>query len=132
MSYSFDFDLTKISRSMFRDLAGFVERKDLHKKTGLISRKLVRAMKVKELTGLHMEDALTVVEDMVDIYAKNLSKEEGFQETEKRALFLPHCARKHMDGNCKATFDPEFSTYRCQGCSDDCVVKEGTEAAEKE
>lgn len=131
MSYSFDFDLTKISRSMFRDLASFIDRRDLHKKTGEASRKLVRAMKVKEVTGLPMEDAVTVVEDMAHIYTKNLSQEEAFEETEERALFLPHCARKHMDGECQASFDPEFSSYRCEGCSEDCMVRKATEVGEE-
>ena len=131
MSYSFDFDLTKISRSMFRDLAAFIERNELHKKTGKASRKLVRAMKIQEITGLPMEDAVTLVEDMADIYTKNLSTVDDFKKTEKRALFLPHCARKHMDNKCQASFDPDYSTYRCEGCSDDCMIKKATDIAEE-
>lgn len=131
MSYSFDFDLTKISRSFFRELASFTEKKEIHRKTGNASRKLARKMKVNEMTGIPMTDAITLMEDMVDIHAKNLTHREQFQKTEKRALFLPHCSRKHMDGECEASFDPEVSSYSCEGCSEDCPVKKATDVAEE-
>ncbi len=131
MSYSFDFDLTKVSRSFFREVASFTDRSGLHRKTGNISRTLVKKLRVDEMTGIPMTDAITLMEDMVDIHAKNLSMEENFQETEDRALFLPHCSRKHMDSSCKASFDPKFSSYRCEGCSEDCTVRKATEIAEE-
>ncbi len=130
MSYSFDFDLTKISRSFFKDVAGFVDRKDLHRKTGNMSRKIVEKMNINEATGIPMTDAITLMEDMVDIHTRNLLHEKEFQDTEKRALFLPHCSRKYMDSRCKAEFDPEVSSYRCKGCSDDCPVNRATTMAE--
>ncbi len=132
MSYSFDFDLTKISRSFFREVASFTEKNSIHRKTGNISRKLVRKMRVDEITGIPMTDAISLMEDMVDIHSKNLVHEKDFQETDKRALFLPHCSRKHMDGQCQASFDPELSSYSCEGCSDDCPVNRATQVAEKE
>jgi len=131
MSYSFDFDLTKISRSFFREVASFTEKKELHKKTGKISRKMAERMNIDEITGIPMSDAITLVEDMVDIHAKNLSSEKAFEETTDRALFLPHCSRKHMDDECEASFNPELSTYKCEKCSEDCIVRKATEIAEE-
>lgn len=132
MSYSFNFDLTKISQSFFRELASFTDRKSLHRKMGKTSRNLVEKLKIDEITGVPMSDAIQLTEDMVEIYLKNLSKEEAFRETENRALFLPHCSRKWMDQDCEAEFDPEVSSYRCQKCSEDCLIRKATEIGEKE
>ncbi|MFB6215725.1 MAG: hypothetical protein ABEJ72_01970, partial [Candidatus Aenigmatarchaeota archaeon] len=100
MSYSFDFDLTEVSRSFFRKVADVSEKRDLHHKVGNVARKLVKDFKVERATGMNFSEALHLMEDMVDINVKNLTKREEFEETEERALLLPHCARKHMDDGC--------------------------------
>ncbi|MFP4115791.1 MAG: DUF116 domain-containing protein [Candidatus Aenigmatarchaeota archaeon] len=130
MSYSFDFDLTKVSRSFFREIACLTERSELHRKAGDVSRKLVEKTSLDKLTGIPMSDAITLMEDMVDIHAKNLAREESFRETERRALFLPHCGRKHMDDQCEASFNPELSSYTCEKCSEDCLIRKATEIGE--
>jgi hypothetical protein len=45
-----------------------------------------------------------------------------FLQTKKRALFLPHCARKFMDSRCRAIFDTTIPSYVCAHCSTDCLV----------
>jgi len=37
-----------------------------------------------------------------------------------------------MDARCHAVFDTDFSSYRCQHCSPDCLVHQATLLAEKE
>lgn len=131
MSYSFDFDLTKVSRSFFRDMARFVDDKDIHRKLGNTSRSLVNRLNIDGITGVPMGDAIQLMEDMVEIYVKNLSKREGFRETENRALFLPHCSRKYMDRRCQAVFNKKYSSYECRKCSEDCLIRKATELGEK-
>ncbi len=132
MSYEFDFDLTKASRSFFRELARFSENKGLHRGVGGFVEDVIHRFKLQESTGIPVSDMAKVVNDMIDIHAKNLSQEEEFKATSDRALFLPHCARNYMDGRCEAKFDPEFSSYKCQGCSEDCLINRASELGEKE
>jgi hypothetical protein len=71
---------------------------------------------------LNLSDALVVLQDFIDLQAVNFMERGKFLETKKRALFLPHCARKFMDSRCKATFNPEVPSYTCAHCSEDCLV----------
>ncbi len=130
LAYKFAFDLTGISRSFFREIAKVSEQRNIHRKLGSIAEHMMNKFNLKEATGLPLNDAVTLLNDMVDIYAKNLSQEEDFRRTEKRALLLPHCARKYMDNRCQAKFDPQLSTYRCQHCSQDCLISQGVEIGE--
>ena len=131
MAYKFTFDLSQFSQSFFREIAKFSERRSIHKKIGKTARQLVEKFKVHKMTGLPVSDALMIIEDMIDTYMKNLSRRESFLKTNKRALLLPHCSRKYMDGRCKAKFVPELSYYECSRCSEDCKINQATQIARK-
>jgi len=126
MPYGFSFDLSHISKAFFKELARVATEKNMHRRIGDRARSLAEKFRIRELTGLDVSDALMVVEDLVDIYARNLSERKKFLKTTKRALFLPHCSRKHMDNRCQAHFDPEIPSYHCAQCSSDCLVNKAT------
>jgi hypothetical protein len=126
MPYSFTFDLSKISQSLFQEVARITEHNRLHKRIGYISRYLVRKLRIQEATGLPLSDALMILEDLVDVYANNLSQKDRFLGTSKRALLLPHCSRKYMDSNCRAQFNQHTRSYRCAHCAPDCLVNRAT------
>jgi len=42
-------------------------------------------------------NALQLIEDLVDVYIRNVSERKLFEKTWRRALFLPHCSRKYLD-----------------------------------
>lgn len=129
MSYSFDYDLTKLPREFFRDIAAIVDKRKLHKKLGRVSKRIVREFKVDKILGIQLEDAISVVEDLVDIHIKNLVYEKDFKKAQEKILLVPHCCRKYMDSRCKADFDPEFSSYFCNHCSPDCLANQATKLA---
>jgi hypothetical protein len=131
MPYTFSFDLSRISKSFFRELATVAHEKAVHRRIGEKARKLAEKFKVREITGLEVSDALTLIEDLVDVYVKNISGKEKFLKTRKRALLLPHCSRKYMGNRCKAIFDPEVPSYFCAGCSSDCIINRATELGKK-
>lgn len=131
MPYKFSFDLSRISKAFFRELAHMANEKGLHRKLGGKARLLAEKFRIQEITGLEVSDALMLVEDLVDIYVRNISETRNFHKTEKRALLLPHCARKHMDNRCQARFNPEIPSYSCAHCSEDCIVNRATRLAEK-
>ncbi len=131
MPYRFIFDLTGISSNLFKEIAKIVYEKKAHKRVSYVTRILVKKFKIDQITGLQVSEALQLVEDLVDIYLLNAIQKEKFEKTSKRALFLPHCARKYMDSRCKAIFKPEVPTYVCQHCSPDCLVNQATTYAQK-
>ncbi|MFW5902285.1 MAG: DUF116 domain-containing protein [archaeon] len=131
MAYDFDFDLTKVSRSFFQKLAGFLDDKEIHRKMGNLAEDVSKKFKLEEITGVPFSDTAKVVSDLVDIHVRNLSQRKDFKETSKRALFLPHCSRKHMDDKCQANFNKELSSYECTHCSPDCLVNKATKIAEE-
>ncbi len=89
-------------------------------------RYLAEKLKICELTGMDISDASMLLEDLVDVYVRNLLDKEKFLKTKKRALFLPHCSRKYMDNRCQARFDPEIPSYYCAHCSSDCLINKAT------
>lgn len=131
MPYRFTFDLTRLPRELFQEVAKRAYDRGVHRKLGKIARELVERFRVHELTGLNISDAITLLEDFLDIQIANLTNWEKFLNGRRRVLFLPHCARKYMDGRCKAVFDPSVPCYRCQHCSPDCLVNQATKLAEE-
>ena len=132
MAYNFTFDLSKLSQSLFKDIAKFSEKEKVPKRMGDLARTLIEKFNVNKITGLPVDDSITIIEDIIDIHLKNSLYREHFLKTNKRALFLPHCCRKYMDSRCKADFDPESASYLCRHCSDDCQVHKATKLAKKE
>jgi hypothetical protein len=128
LAYKFSFDLTGLSRSFFREIAKISDERNLHRKLGNFAEHTIDTFNIKEITGLPLSDAVVLINDMVDVYAKNLSQQEAFSRSQKRALLLPHCARKYMDRRCQADFDPKISSYICQHCSPDCLVNRAWQA----
>lgn len=132
MPYRFSFDLSRIPKAFFRELANITSEKSLHRKLGGRARHLAEKFRIQEITGLEVSDALMLVEDLVDVYVRNLSEKQKFSKTRRRALLLPHCARKYMDNRCQARFNPEIPSYSCGHCSEDCVVNRATTLAERD
>jgi hypothetical protein len=132
MPYRFSFDLSRIPKAFFRELANITSEKGLHRKFGSRARHLAEKFRIQEITGLEVSDALMLVEDLVDVYVRNLSEKQKFSKTRKRAVLLPHCARKYMDNRCQARFNPEIPSYSCGHCSEDCLVNKATTLAEKD
>jgi len=130
MPYQFDFDLTKVSRLFFREVAEAAHRRRLHRRIGEAAVHLLERCKIQEITGLDFAQALMLLEDFVDIQMRNVRDRERFLKTSKRVLLLPHCSRKFMDNRCKAVFNPNIPSYSCSHCSPDCLVNQATKAGE--
>jgi len=131
MPYKFTFDLSRIPRFFFTEIAKISYEKGMHRKVSDAIQDIIRKFKVEELTGLNLSDAVHLLEDLVDMEARNLLEREKFRKTKKRALFLPHCSRKFMDGRCKARFDESVPSYICGHCSPDCLINKAVSTAQK-
>jgi hypothetical protein len=131
MPYRFNFDLSSVSKNLFKEVARVAAEKGVHKRIGKSARELATRLRIQEATGLNVTDALVLIEDMVDVQVKNVSQREKFQNAGKKALLLPHCARKYMDSRCKARFDQTVPSYFCAQCSPDCLVNQAVQIAKK-
>jgi hypothetical protein len=126
MAHAFTFDLSKISQAIFKDIAKISEKDKLNEKLAAMARNLVKKFNIDKHTGLTINDSITVIEDLINVNLRNSLQKEQFLQTQKRALFLPHCCRKYMDSRCHATFDTTTSSYTCNHCSTDCLVHQAT------
>jgi hypothetical protein len=131
MPYKFTFDLSRISRFFFLEVARVGYQKGMYKRLGKSVQDMIKKFKIQDATGLNLSDAVTLLQDLIDMQARNLIERERFVRTKKRALFLPHCSRKFMDGRCKASFDANIPSYICAHCSPDCSVGTAVFLAQK-
>jgi hypothetical protein len=131
MPYKFTFDLSRIPRFFFTEITKAGYQKGVHKKIGRSTQRIIRKFKIQEATGLNLSDAVVLLQDLIDIQARNLVEREKFVKTTKRALFLPHCSRKFMDHRCAATFDPGVPSYICAHCSKECLVNRASSIAQR-
>jgi hypothetical protein len=131
MPYKFTFDLSKVPRFFFTEIARVSYQRGMHKVVLKTLQDVIRKFKIQEATGLNLSDAVVLIQDFIDLQAVNLLERKKFLQTEKRALFLPHCSRKYMDGRCKATFNPSISSYTCAHCSPDCLINKADCLAKK-
>lgn len=131
MPYRFNYDLSSISQPLFREITRICNEEEVHERTGEVSHQMVKRLKIQKVTGLPLSDTFTVIEDLIKNHMENQSQREEFQNTDKRALFLPHCSRKYMDNRCQANFDPALSSYFCAGCSSDCPIKHAVKAGKR-
>ena len=131
MPYKFTFDLSKVPRFFFTEIALISYQKGMHKSFLTTLNDLILKFKIQEATGLNLSDAVALLQDLIDLQAINSSQRGRFLQTKKRAIFLPHCSRKYMDNRCKAEFNPDIPSYICSHCSDDCMVNKADIYAKK-
>jgi uncharacterized protein len=131
MPYRFTFDLSKVPRFFFTEIATVSYQKGMHKSVLNKLHELILRFKIQEATGLNLADAVVVLQDLIDLQAINMIERNKFLQTKKRALFLPHCSRKYMDNRCQAQFDPNIPSYTCAHCSPDCLVNKADQFAKK-
>jgi hypothetical protein len=131
MPYKFTFDISKTPRHFFTELAVAGYQKGMHKVFLKTLQDIINKFKIQEATGLNLQDAVVLIQDLIDMQALNLMQRQKFLQTKKRALFLPHCCRKYMDGQCKALFDASLPSYVCAHCSPDCDVNKADRVAKE-
>jgi uncharacterized protein len=131
MPYKFTFDISKTPHHFFTEIALASYQRGVHKVFLNTLKDIIRKFKIQEATGLNVQDAVVLIQDLIDIQAANLMERNKFLQTKKRALFLPHCSRKYMDGRCKAIFDTNIPSYVCAHCSTDCDVNKADRVAKE-
>lgn len=130
MPYKFTFDLSKIPLYCFNEITKVGYQRGLHRKVGTSALHMIKKFKIQEATGLNLSDAVVLLQDLIDLNARNIVNREKFVKTKKRVLLLPHCSRKFMDNMCQAKFDPAVPSYFCAHCSQDCLVNKATTLAQ--
>ena len=124
MPYKFTFDLSKVPRFFFTEIATVSYQKGMHKTLIKKLQEIIIRFRIQEATGLNLSDSLVLLQDFIDLQAVNMIERGKFLQTKKRALFLSHCTRKYLDGRCKAVFNSDIPSYSCAHCSKDCLVSQ--------
>jgi hypothetical protein len=122
MPYSFIYDLNKVSQSVFNQLLDTACKIGVTKLLSTNAKKIVKIFKLEQLTGLNLAEAITLVEDFIQVQNANYIQRDNFEKAENKALLIPHCARSYMDRKCMADFNPEIPSYTCNACNEACLV----------
>jgi hypothetical protein len=131
MPYKFTFDLSKVSKFFFAELTTASYQTGMHTTVLKTSRNIIKKFKIEEATGLNIDDAIVLLNDLIDMQAENIMERGKFLESKKRALLLPHCTRKYLDNRCKAVFDTNIPSYVCSHCAEDCIVNQADRIAKE-
>jgi hypothetical protein len=131
MPYKFTFDLSKVPRFFFTEIALISYQRGVHKAFLKKLQEIILKFRIQEATGLNLSDSLVLLQDLIDLQAINMIQRGKFLQTKRRALFLSHCSRKYLDGRCKAVFDANIPSYTCSHCSEDCLVNQSYKVATK-
>jgi hypothetical protein len=131
MPYKFTFDLSKVPKFFFTELTTASYQTGMHTTVLKPSMNIINKFKIEEVTGLNVNDAIVLLNDLIDMQAENIIERSKFLESKKRALLLPHCSRKYLDSHCKAVFDSNIPSYVCSHCSEDCVVSQADKIAKE-
>ena len=131
MPYKFTFDISKAPHHFFAEVALASYQKGVHKVFLKTLQDIIKKFRIQEATGLDLQDAVVVIQDLIDLQAWNLMQRRKFLQTKKRVLFLPHCSRKYMDSRCRAVFEPSLPSYVCAHCSPDCNVNRADRVAKE-
>jgi len=131
MPYKFTFDLSKVPKFFFTELATASYQTGMHTTVLKTSMHMLEKFKIEEVTGLNINDAIVLLNDLMNLQAENMIERNKFLESKKRALLLPHCSRKYLDSRCKAVFDTNIPSYVCSHCSDDCIVNQADTIAKE-
>ena len=129
MPYKFTFDISKAPQHFFIELAIVGNQMGMQKVFEKTLQGLIRKFRIQEVTGLNIQDAVVLIQDLLKMQTLNLVQKQEFLQTKKRALFLPHCCRKYMDSQCQAVFEPSLTSYVCAHCSPDCFVNKAERIA---
>ena len=129
MPYKFTFDISKAPQHFFIELAIVGNQMGMQKVFEKTLQELIRKFRIQEVTGLNIQDAVLLIQDLLKMQTLNLIQKQEFLQTKKRALFLPHCCRKYMDSQCQAVFEPSLTSYVCAHCSPDCFVNKAEHIA---
>lgn len=131
MPYQFNFDLSKLPNKVLKKFYDSIMQKKLHYKSKEIAVKLAKRLRLDEILEIRLEDAAQLIVDLIDVAYLNTYYRKSFAQSQRRALLLPHCARKYMDNRCAAIFDESIPSYYCNHCSDDCLVSKGSSLGAK-
>jgi hypothetical protein len=72
MPYKFTFDLSKVPRFFFTEIARVSYQKGMHKTFLGTLQDIIKKFRIQEATGLNISDAVVLLQDLIDLQAVNL------------------------------------------------------------
>ncbi|MCJ7762456.1 hypothetical protein MUP38_03240, partial [Candidatus Bathyarchaeota archaeon] len=81
MPYRFTFDLSKVPRFFFAEIARISYEKGMHKSLFDTLQRIIKKFRIQEATGLNLSDAVVVIQDLINLQAVNLMERKKFLQT---------------------------------------------------
>ena len=78
MPYKFTFDLSKLPRFFFSEIAIISYQKGMHKTFLNTLKGIIKRFKIQEATGLNLSDAVVLLQDLIDLHGINLTQRNKF------------------------------------------------------
>jgi hypothetical protein len=78
MPYKFTYDISKVPRFFFTEIALIGYQKGMHKKFLKTLQDLIKKFRIQEATGLNLSDAVVLLQDLIDLQAVNLLERGKF------------------------------------------------------
>jgi len=91
LPYDFLYDISRLPKSFFKELVRVAYNSGLHRKAGTVARSLISMFKIEKITGLNINNAISLIEDLIDIESANLLFRDDFKNAKRKVLLLPHC-----------------------------------------
>ena len=104
MPYKFTFDLSKVPRFFFTEIASINYQRGMHRTVIGKLQEMILKFKIQEATGLNLSDALVLLEDFIDLQSINMIERGKFLKSKKRALFLSSLFKKILGWSLQISF----------------------------
>jgi hypothetical protein len=84
MPYKFTFDISKVSQHFFIELAIIGNQMGMQKVFSKTLQVLIEKFRIQEVSGLDIQDAVVLIQDLLQMQTLNLVQKQKFQKTKKK------------------------------------------------
>ena len=88
MPYKFTFDLSNLPRFFFTEIAMISYQKGMHKAFLKTVQDMIKKFRIEEATGLNLNEAVVLLQDLIDLQVVNMIERGKFLKAKKRAVFF--------------------------------------------
>ena len=89
MPYKFTFDISKAPQRFFIELAILSNQMGMQKVFSKTLQVLIKKFRIQEISGLDIQDAIVLIQDLIEMQTLNLIQKQEFLKTKKRLCSFP-------------------------------------------
>ena len=89
MPHKFTFDISKAPQHFFIELASIANQMGLQKVFSKTLKILIRKFRIQDVSGLDIQDAVVLIQNLLEMQTLNLIQKQQFQQTKKSGYSFP-------------------------------------------